>query len=264
MFFIEIKRAFSRLSFKIAISIGVIFCILSLIEMPVYRGNVMDSYIKGFINTPFSNFMLFRLNVISNFLIIIMPIISTLSYSDSYIEDVKSGFIKSIYTREKKYSYLIAKYFANFIISGIAFSIPLLLNYIILILLYPSIQPDPILSGVTIMKGGLFPQLFYSHSNIYIIMWITIYFLYSAAFASIALCFSKLLKHKFVILFTPFVLYFLVEVFAEISNKMEYSPQAFLYLSLKQDFFIILSEFIFIFVITFIIFCFGGSNDEIY
>lgn len=95
-------------------------------------------------------------------------------------------------------------------------------------------------------------------------MWITIYFLYSAAFASIALCFSKLLKHKFVILFTPFVLYFLVEVFAEISNKMEYSPQAFLYLSLKQDFFIILSEFIFIFVITFIIFCFGGSNDEIY
>lgn len=265
MFLIEIKRAFSRLSFKIAIAIGIIFCILSLKGMLIYRGDVLNNYINyGYARTPFDDFILFKLNPISNLIIIIMPIICALNYSDSYIEDVKSGFIKNIYTRQKKHNYLLSKYFANFIISGIAFSAPLLLNYVVLILLYPNVQPDPIFGSATIMDGALFSEFFYGHGNLYIMMWIIIYFLYSGAFASIALCSSKFLKNKFIVLFIPFILYLVVEIFAESVDKMQYSPEFFLYLSMNQNFFIILLEFMFIFLVTISLFCFGGLNNETY
>ncbi|MDF2504702.1 hypothetical protein [Clostridium sp.] len=264
MFLIEIKRAFSRVSFKIAILIGILFSIVSLIKGPIYKGDILNAYITGFVHTPFDDFIFFKLNPISNLLIIIMPIISTLSYSDSYIEDVKSGSIKNIYTRYKRQSYLLSKYFANFVVSGVCFSIPLLLNYISLILLYPSVQSDRVFGYTTIGYGGLYSELFYGHGNLYIIMWIIIYFLYSGAFASIALCFSTFLKNKFVALFIPFMLIFLVEIFTELSNKMKYSPAHFLYLSLDQSFFIILLEFIFIFVTTISLFFFGGLNNEDY
>jgi ABC-type transport system involved in multi-copper enzyme maturation permease subunit len=264
MFLIEIKRAFSRVSFKIAILIGILFSIVSLIKGPIYKGDILNSYINGFVHTPFDEFIVFKYNPISDLLLIIMPIISTLSYSDSYIEDEKSGLIKSIYTRHKKHSYLLSKYCANFVVSGFAFSIPLLLNYVSLILLYPSVQSDRMFGYSTIGVGGLYSELFYGHGNLYIIMWIVIYFLYSGAFASIALCVSKLIKNKFVVLFIPFILAIIVEIFTEIFHKVKYSPTHFLYISVDQDFSIILLEFILIFVITISFFCFGGFNNEDY
>lgn len=264
MFYIEIRRAFSRVSFKISVLIGMVFCIASLIKSPMYTGDILKNYINGSVHAPFDNFIMFTSNPISNLLIIILPLINTLSYSDSYLEDLKSGFIKSIYTRYEKSKYLVSKYCANFIVSGLAFSIPLLINYFVLILLHPSLQPDPILGKQTIMFGGLFPKLFYSRPNLYIMMWITIYFLYSGAFASIALCVSQFIKNKFIVLAIPFTLFYLSEGFAEIVNKMEYSPESFLYLYNDQHFSIIILEFVIITTITFIVFCIGGLHNENY
>lgn len=264
MFSIELKRAFSRLSFKIAISIGIVFCILSIVKIPMYGGDILDNYIKGFVGTPFEHFIFFKANPISNLLIIIMPIISTLGYSDSYIEDFKSGMIKGIYTRQNKRRYLLSKYFANFIAGGAAFALPLVLNYVTLILIYPSVQPNMVFGGTSIMPSGLLSNLFYGHANLYIIMWIAVYFLYSGAFASIALCFSTFIKNKFVVIFIPFILYILVEGFCELFNKIEYSPQTFLYLSMNKNFYAILLEFILIFMITISLFFFGGVKDEVY
>lgn len=264
MFFIELKRGFSKKSFKVAVGIGIIFSILSISKSFTYNKDILNEYINGYINNSFSNFIIFNLNPISNLFIIIIPILSSLGYADSYIEDVQYGLIKNIYTKKSKLAYVISKYWANFIIGGITLSVPLLLNYLILILLYPSIPSDPILGKLTILEGGLFYRLFYSNGNLYIIMWIIIYFLYAGSFASIALCFSKVIKNKFIVIFIPFILYFLIEIFAEVINKLEYSPQYFLYLGTDQNFHIVLGEFLLSFIITFILFCFGGLNNDTY
>lgn len=261
MFSVELKRGFSRLSFKIAILIGIIFCTLSIVQV---RGgnNDLQEYIKAYITTPFDNFIFFKLNPISNILILILPIISSLSYSDSYLEDVNSGFIKFIYTRQNKQKYLLSKYFANFIVSGISFAIPILLNFIALMILVPNVQPNPILGQPTIMYGGLFPQLFYKHPILYIMMWIIIYFLYAGAFASVGLSLGIFIKNKFVVLILPFIFCNVASVLFELCDKSKYAPFQFLYLSNEQNFFIILFEFLIIFVITVVLFSCGGYKNE--
>lgn len=267
MFFSELKRAFSRNSFKLMILLVSIICLINLWDVfKVVWNNedILSQYIGGYVSTSFSGFMFFNSNPFANILIIIMPIISAFSFSDSYIEDMKSGIIQSMYTRQSRVKYFINKYFANFIVSGVAFSLPLLLNYILCIMLKPSVQPDPILTGKIIMKGGLFTDLFYSNAHLYTIMWIGIYFLYSGTFASIGLCASKVIKNKYIVLFVPFILNIVVIILGEIFDGLKFVPSSFLYLSRNQHFSIIMGEFIVVSIITFVLFCFTGVRSDVY
>ncbi|MFT8350440.1 hypothetical protein [Clostridium saccharoperbutylacetonicum] len=263
MFYQEIKRCFSRISFKIALLVGIVACVLSSISMKTEPYSI-ESYIKAYEISCYDNFIFFNLNSISNILILIFPILSVLSYSDSYLEDVHSGLIKYIYTRYSKNRYLICKFVANFIAGGLTFIIPLIIDFIILILSYPSLPTHSILGKQTILCGGLFPSLFYEHPIIYIGMWLIIYFMYAGAFASIALGISMIIKNKFAILFIPFLLCNAIGIILDVIDKYFYSPISFLYLSNKQDIRIIVVEFIGIMIVSIFMFYFGGTKNEIY
>ncbi len=263
MFFQEIKRCFSRISFKIALLIGIVLCILSSILMKTEPYSI-QYYIKAYEISSYDNFIFFNLNSISNILILIFPILSVLSYSDSYLEDIHSGLIKYIYTRYSKNKYLACKFVANFIAGGLAFVIPLIINFIILILSYPSLPTHSILGKQTILCGGLFASLFYAHPIIYIGMWLVIYFMYAGAFASIALGISTIIRNKFVVLFIPFLLCNVIGIVLDVMNKYYYSPLSFLYLSTKQDIRIIICEFVGIMIVSISMFYFGGTKNEVY
>jgi len=264
MFLCELKRAASRLSFKIVILIGTIFSALSIIQTGRAGNTSIQEYIHSFWTSPFDNFIFFNLNPVSNILILIFPLLCAIPYSDSYLEDISSGFLKAIYTREKKQNYLIAKFFADFISSGIAFAAPLMFNLIALVMLYPSLSPHPILGRTTILEGGLLPQVYYAHPVFYILMWIFIYFLYSGATASIGLTLGVFIKNKFITLVSPFLIWWLVEGILEFCNLGKYSPLQFLYLSNSQDLVVIILEFIILLVATFIPFFLGGYVNETY
>lgn len=266
MFLIEIKRSFGKRSFKIVMFIGIIFVILQTVKFSTYCTiyNYLNQYTNAYITTPFDNFILFNLSPTSNIYLLIFPLLSALSYSDSYLEDENTGFIKYIYTRKKKINYLVSKFFANFIASGIAIIIPLMLNIIVLLLCEPNIQPHPILGKTVIMTGGLFPTLYYNSPFLYLIIWFVIYFLYAGVFASMGMAFSIFIKNKFAILIIPFIIYITTQLFTELINKQIYSPENFLYLSTAQSFPIICYEFIVIFTISIIVFCIGGNKNETY
>lgn len=266
MFLVELKKGFSRQSFKVAILIGTIFCILNItkyISISI-SDNYLQGYIKGYLETTYDNFILFNLTPLSNILILIFPLLSCISYSDSYLEDVQSGVIKFIYTRQSKVKYLISKFLSNFIVAGVSIAVPLMINFIIIILLYPSIPPHPVLGKVTIMDGGLFPDLYYSKPIVYIFMWIVIYFLYAGAFASIGLSLGVIIKNKYITIILPFIVYMVVEIIVELIDKPMYSPQQFLYLSRSQSPYIIICEFAIIFLISITIFLYGGYKNETY
>lgn len=263
MFFQEVKRCFSRISFKIALLIGVVACILSSISMKTEPYSI-EYYIKAYEVSSYDNFIFFNLNSISNILILIFPILSALSYSDSYLEDIHSGLIKYIYIRYSKNKYLMCKFVANFITGGLAFVIPLIINFIVLMLIYPSLPTHSILGKQTILYGGLFAALFYEHPIIYIWIWLAIYFLYAGAFASIALGISTIIRNKFIVLFMPFLLCNVIGVVLDVINKYYYSPLSFLYLSTKQDIKIIICEFVGIMMVSVSMFYFGGTKNEVY
>lgn len=259
----EIKRGFSRLPFKIVVFIGSIACILSaLLFQPDI--DMLDSYYKAYVISAYDGFIFFNLSPISNVLILIMPILSSLSYSDSYLEDVNSGIVKFIYTRQEKDKYLITKYLANFVVSGVAFIIPLIINFIILILKIPSVQPHPILGHQTISGGGLFAETFYDNPILYIGLWIIIYFLYSGVFASVGLSLSIFTQNKFVVLVLPFILCCIIGIVLEVIDKYQFYPLSFLYVSLEQSWVIVFGEFFTLLLMSFGMFFFGGRRNEIY
>lgn len=261
MFLLELKRAFNRTSFKAALLISLIFCILGT-SKELYSHNDYSKHL-GNSRSAYSEFVFFNVGPESNAFIIIFPLISSLAYSDSYLEDIKSGFIKFIYTRHEKSKYLRSKFFANFIAAGIAFALPLLLQFIFLLLTVPSIEPHAIIGQQPVMPQGLFSGFYYSHPFLYTMMWIFIYFLYSGAFASFGLSLGAFLKNKFVVLLLPFIFYNLIETTAELINKSQFSPYRFLYISMHPSFYIMSLEFILITIASFGIFYFGGLKHEV-
>ena len=266
MILLEIKRGLSRTSFRIILIIVSIMAIICAFENKSYRdsSDILNIYMKAYLFTPADYFMIFRFNSIETLFLQLMPLLSCICYADTYFEDRKNGFLKFIYTRQEKKVYLKAKYIANFILSGLAISIPLKLNYIILLLRFPNIEVNEILGNTNIKMTLMFPDLYYSNTTIYIFLWIFIFFLYSGIFASIGLSLSIFMKNRIVALFIPLILFNIIDIFLEAIDKFNFYPVQFLGVSSDKSFSIIAGEFLVLLVITFITFYIGGNKDEVY
>ena len=263
LFFHEIFRGVNKKAFKVCTIIGSILCILNAMQSFTAK-DPLNEYLNSYISTPIDEFILFNLSPLSNLFILILPLIASIAYSDTYFEDIRSGFVKLVCTRYSKRRYLIIKFAVNFIIAGITYVVPLILNIIVLLLRHPNISENPILGKLTIYPTALFSEMFYKNPWAYIGMWILIYFIYAGAFASVALAVSIFIKNKFIIVAFPFILCQTMALFLSIIDKYEYYPLSFLYVSIRQNINIILGVFFVIFISSAIVFFIGGERREIY
>lgn len=264
MFLIEIRRGLKRYSWKISFLIGIFFVLAYTIYINPFLDTSNEMYLKMPPRTCFDTFIMFNVDVIPNIVLLIIPILSTLGFSDSYFEDKESGIIKSIYTKIEKRRYLCSKFFANFVLGGLAFAVPLLLHIFSLMLIFPSIEQNPVFGKQVVFPGGLFCEYYYEHPLIYILLWIFIYFLYAGIFSSIALAASIFFKSKFSIIIFPFIIYHLVQFICNGIGKTKYSPLSFLFLSTDHSFLVMLGEFLVLLLISFSVFYIGGKNYEAY
>lgn len=264
MFKTEFKRAFSTISFKIAILIGLIFSILNAIKYNSFSiGEQLKSVAKMDPVTPFQNFMLFQLNPISNVFILIIPLLCTLAYGDSYAEDVNSRFLNSLITRVSKGKYLTTRYIVNFIMAGVTIAVPLLINFIIAMLSTPNIEPDIIYGNSPMLSDSFLIGLYFAHPIIYSLMLIVIDFFWAGAFASIALGVSIFVKNKFLVLIIPFILNFFIPSILQAFNLYGYQPMELTYVVCLGNPIGISFEFIFVVIATFSLFYFGGKKHEV-
>lgn len=268
MFYAELKRGFSKLSFKIALIIGIVFVVVNIIkiihmETTSLEIPVDDVYIytHAYIISSYDMFMLFKMSGEGNIFIIMLPLLSAIVYSDSYIEDSKGRISNFIYTRERKEKYIVCKYAVNFILGGIVIIIPLLIHMIICCMLYPTTQMDPMLGGMDI-RDGFLPQFFYWNSTIYALLRIFICFIFAGAYSSIALAASVFIKNKFAVVLIPFTIGFLGMLFTEIIGKKTYSHVGILYQD-GASIGIVSVHFLIILVSSFLIFYYGVKKCEI-
>lgn len=258
----EMKRGIYRKSFIISVIIGIVICGINAIEWRASE-NILSDYFKEYVFNAYDYFQTFGLGELSNLFIMIIPIISSLAYSDSYLEDLNSGMLNFIYSRKNKKKYLISKYISNFILGGLVVAIPLIVNYIILITRLPSIQPHPILGNNVIGYTQLLPNIYYTHPQIYIFIWIGIYFLYGGAFASIGLGVGVFVRKRILTLISPFIILNTLEIICEVSGNTSYYPGTIFFGQVHQNLLVILVEFIFIISISLGIFIFGGRKNEV-
>lgn len=269
MLLIELKRGLQRKSFILAIGIIFVLCIINIFKYNYNYISIsyvdyqyfLEDYLKSGIVSPYNSFILFSLTDISNILFLIMPILVAMAYGDSYLEDLNSGFLKNILSRYSKKKYLRNKFLANFIISGITFSVPLIFNLAVQLLTQADIYPERMMQNNLII-GDLNLELYLNHPLIYTLLWIGIYFMFAGAISSLVLGLSTIIKNKFVVLILPFIIVQATSIIFPLIGLEEYDLSSFLFLGTDINIISMIITFLVLLLVSFIPFYIGGKANE--
>ena len=98
---------------------------------------------------------------------LILPILAALPFGISCFEDHQSRFIIQLYMRTSRKQYLTAKYVAAFVAGGTAVVVPLALNLLCAMTLFPDFIPSPVFSMSKVSEAQSFVNIFYSYPMIY-------------------------------------------------------------------------------------------------
>lgn len=257
---VELKRAFQSKGFYLSLIIGIVFSILQLKE---------DGFFYPFEETYFGPWSLydywimFKAGSFRNSMLMLMPLLTAICYSSSFLEDRKSGFSKSIYTRINRKEYIRAKYIANFLASFVVIVIPLIIYLLFLLMTIPNIKPDVSIYNQTIRQYGMLHNLYYSQPILYILMATCIYGIFGGIYSSVSLVVSLKIKNIFVVLSTPFLFAFILDMIMHILKTYDLSPINYLSVFSRANGTVVLLEIIIGVLLTFSMFYLGGKNEEI-
>ncbi|MFX0548273.1 hypothetical protein ACOAKC_02950 [Hathewaya histolytica] len=257
---VEIKRIFKRKSLYIALLIGII-----ITSFEAFSNNNIKLSSKDFIdfsNGAYNNLMLYNVGKYIRMLQMVFPLIITIVFADSYLEDVKSGFIKNITTRYDKKKYLINRFLVNFTTSGLVISIPLIVNYMLYASFIPSIEPKVFFSSSVLESRDFLPHIFFQFPLLHVFIRIFLLFIYGGTFSSIALGSSIFSRNKYVITIIPFIIYTAMDVISNMLLSYRYSPMMFLFNPTGYNYMFIAFPLISI-TACFFIFVIGGMKDEL-
>jgi len=231
----ELKRGFKSWRFVLVVLGGFIINLVNAIHGSTLLNFIFGSTYttsqyalsRGYFDSSLSNGIYLYGGCSLSFL---LPLIAAIPFADSYYEDRSSGFIKNIYIRENRISYLKARFLGNLIVSTSAVFLMYGLYFYVLLMVFPAIDPNPLYTSNAITEIGFFPQLYYFNAFLYNVVWISILSIFGGAFASIALASSSILKNRFVILLTPFIMIMLVDTVFDAfgPNISQISARAFL------------------------------------
>lgn len=173
------------------------------------------------INTVFHNWLLHdRSDILLYIFMFIMPLLAALPYGVSYYNDIKCGYNKQIVSRCHFRTYVTAKYFATFISGGTVIVLPLVIQFMILMLIYPLDKP---LRFASLMIGEttFSIDLFYEHPLLQAILWCAIIFVVAGLLATLSLAVSRMVYNYFGIILTPFVFSFILIFLTYVTEKSE-------------------------------------------
>lgn len=260
---IEIKRLLKRPSFYVALLVGI--AITALEALTNNQINLKSENFSTFSSGVYSNFIQYSLGKYVRMLQMVFPLIVTIAFSDAYLEDVKSGFIKNIVTRYDKKKYLINRFLVNFVVSGLIISIPLIVNYMIYAATIPSIEPQVSYSSLALDSWSFLPYIYYEYPLLHAFIRIMLLFIYGGSFSSIALAISIFFRSKYVITIIPFIVYIGMDVIYSMtvySGYDDYSPMLYLFSQSRYNHMFALFPLIVV-ATCFYVFLAGGMKNEL-
>lgn len=230
MILIELKRAFKNKFFVVSLAIGVTIALAHffLVAIPVAgQIDALLQYEKSMttVANVFSNWMGGNTyNIYGYIFYLLLPILATIPFADSFYSDNKSGFDKNILIRTSKFNYLRAKYIAVFISGGAVFLIPLILNFLLCAAILPALTPQVVLTHMGLLDTSMFFELYFTHPYLYFAVYAVIDFLFAGLFACITLVMSIIAQQHFVALIAPFIIYIFINSVCELIDKSWFSP----------------------------------------
>lgn len=207
---IEMERALHSRGFWISLLVGMVIVTAQLIADVYPRGlNPLKGYV-GQSDTPCTVFGWWIGGISDAYqetYMLVLPVLATLPYALSYQQDLKSGYIKNLYTRTKKTHYLTAKYATVFLMAGITVVVPYLFNLLVTSCMLPAIKPS-LVGARPVVATRIFYRLQMSHPYWHIGIYLLMMFVYAGAFATTALAAARLVENIFLLTLVPFVIWY--------------------------------------------------------
>lgn len=208
MWKMEINRILRRPIFWVLVLVGVAFAIAPIKEgwlaiAPDYMLMELSPYVHWIYLYPTASENIYKL---------IFPLLAAIAYADSYAEDFNTGFIKNILTKVKKKKYLRIRYIVNFCLGGFIVILPLMLNFLCTMAVYPLIEPNFYYGSNLVIESSFLPDLYYQHPFLYILLRIFILFFVGGMFASLGLAVSVFIKNRYVIVIFPFLIFMVLDI----------------------------------------------------
>lgn len=169
------------------------------------------------------------LSIKSNFFYFILPIVATIPFGWSMIDEMNSGYVKNILCKTSRKSYFISKYIAVFVSGAVMIMIPLILNYVLLSMYLPSIKAERAYPYGVVGEPSMWSGIYYEHPLVYIILYILLDAIFAGLLASISTASAFFIKQRLAVILIPFfIVLFLDYLNMAIILISEFSPMKFL------------------------------------
>lgn len=195
-----------------------------------------------------------------------LPLFCAIPYATSYFLDLKNGYVKNICTRYEKKSYLIGKYISVFVSAGITCTLPIIINLLLTMTVIPDLIPEDSTFVFPVTPFGLFHEIYYSHPYVYVFLFVIIAFIICGLLACSSLAVSRFAHNRFIVLFTPFALFFLTNSITQYTTL--YKCNLFNIMNPIQnqptDLHSVIYVICIMFFLSFGIFYYGGKKSDIF
>lgn len=222
---VEFKRLFRSLGFYVSVMIGIIISVMQFITYVIPRSlNVIYGF-DGTISTyPFSVYnswigVTMGFEAFSTSFLYICILLASIPFCITFCIDKKNGYVNQLYIRASGKNVHIAKFIVTFVSGGITVLIPVLLNYFVTLIMLPALKP--VQNGLFVLTGNSFiDDLFYNKPELFTFIYLVGFFMYGGAFSVTALVAAYYFDSVFLVLITPFVVFYGLNIISDVLGKI--------------------------------------------
>lgn len=153
----------------------------------------------------------------------LIPIIAVLPFGASFFQDEQSGYLKHIYTRKKKSSYLVCKYAVTWMSGGTAALSAYIFSFALNALYVPAINPTQVALHTNVVDAMSMSDWYYTRPYLYFGIYGIAIFLCGGFLATLSLCISLIGKNTMFVLAFPFMAYTALDYISLETNMSIYS-----------------------------------------
>lgn len=237
----ELKKAFCSKKFLLGMVLMLLFSILSAVYMIEGRAGYNPDSILAHMengeytrNPDLSLFTFYNswiggddLSLAANLFYTLLPIGAALPFGWSYYLERKSGYLKNVYTRVGKGTYLVGKTIAVFLSGAAVVAVGLAVNILLMYAKIPVITPFTAYNFYNhVYFGNLWADLYFSAPWAYVLLFSLLDILYGGIFALFSFAVGFYFRNIFAVLFTPFLLMLVGSYVEEVlfNNRADFVP----------------------------------------
>lgn len=138
-------------------------------------------------------------------LVIIAPLLAAVIFSDSYLVDKDSGFLKFINMRITKTNYIKVK----LLVTGLSSGLIMLISSLIVLIIFSIIYGLNLNTSNVLNISGPFSEFYYTNKWIYLLINLGVSFIFNVIFSILALGVSTFINNKYLSFLAPFFFYIL-------------------------------------------------------